>query len=199
MSRPEPPPRAISSTEHAAIRDIHDVIKPNLVTIRDQCEGISQLQRTFRRAQHAIEHANRRINGDVRAMPRDDLAGKLNKCKAELEAFTTAQYQPVAASQLYVAKEQTLPGSHAQISKEVMDLAMNLLYNFQTTVNPIQMSEWHGAKVGKLLQAIHNDEAVPHAAVYEAYRHREDPRRLLQALVAYVDKIKDQKPAAHLP
>ncbi|OAX67323.1 hypothetical protein A6R71_15570 [Xanthomonas translucens pv. arrhenatheri] len=119
-------------------------------------------------------------------MPRDDLAQALEKCKDEFERYTETQYQPVNASDRYAQRTQTLPGSHAQISQGVMQTAMNMLYDYQTMVNPIQMNEWHRSEVGKILAAISNNEQVSHAAVYQAYQHRHNPRELIEALVAHV-------------
>ncbi|WP_233243542.1 hypothetical protein [Xanthomonas translucens] len=189
-SRPAPasPPRALSSVERASNRDIHSNIRPNLVTIRDQCSNIPELQRTYQRAERALSHADRRLANDFTAMPRDDLAQALEKCKAEFERYTATQYQPVNASDRYVERTQTLPGSHAHISKDVMQTAMSMLYNYHTMVNPIQMNDWHRSEVGKILVAISNNEQVSHAAVYEAYQHRYNPRSLIEALVAHVDR-----------
>ncbi|UKE73463.1 HMG-box domain-containing protein [Xanthomonas graminis] len=189
-SRPAPasPPRALSSVEQLSHSDIHRNIRPNLVTIRDQCQHIPELHRTYQRADLALGHADRRLNNDFTAMPRDDLARELEKCKKEFERYTETQYQPVKASDRYAQKTPTLPGSDAQISQDVMQTAMNMLFGFHTMVNPIKMDEWHKSEVGKILVAISKNEQVSHAAVYEAYQHKDNPRALIEALVAHVDR-----------
>ncbi|QKD88406.1 hypothetical protein WCN79_00940 [Xanthomonas axonopodis pv. vasculorum] len=112
----------------------------------------------------------------------------LAKCKSELEAFNSTQYRAVQASksESYRPGESTLPGSHAQIPSDVIITAMNMLYDFETTINPVQMNDWQRTQVGKLLKDIADDKPVSHAAVYNAYRVRDNPRALIETLVAHV-------------
>lgn len=187
-SRPASPPRALSNQEHSVNRDIQNQILPNLINIRDQCANNSALERTYRRAAQGVQYAQDRLAGNTRTRSRDELANMLAKCKSELEAFNSTQYRAVQASksESYRPGESTLPGSHAQIPSDVIITAMNMLYDFETTINPVQMNDWQRTQVGKLLKDIADDKPVSHAAVYNAYRVRDNPRALIETLVAHV-------------
>ncbi|AZR24679.1 hypothetical protein FQJ88_12300 [Xanthomonas vasicola] len=112
----------------------------------------------------------------------------LAKCRRDLEAFTRTQYQAVEAEQSYRRGESTLLGSQAQIAPDVMAEAMNILYGYQTVINPVQMNEWQRTQVGNLLKDISDKKPVSHAAVYNAYQVRHDPRALIEILLAHVSR-----------
>ncbi|SBV50892.1 putative secreted protein [Xanthomonas bromi] len=189
-SRPASPPRALSNQEHMGNRDIQNQILPNLINVRNQCANNPALERTYRRAAKGVQHAQDRLAGNTRTRSRDELAEMLEKCRRELEHFTSTQYQAVraSASESYAPGESTLPGSHAHIPREVMNLAMGMLFNYETMVNPVRMNEWQRTKVGNLLKDIANNEPVSHAAVYNAYQVRDNPRALIETLVAHVSR-----------
>ncbi|MFL7980461.1 hypothetical protein [Xanthomonas vasicola] len=188
-SRPvSPPPRALSNEEHRSNREIQNEILPNLINIRDQCANNPALGRTYQRAVEGVQNAQGRLAGDTRTRSRDELAKILAKCRRDLEAFTRTQYQAVEAEQSYRGGESTLLGSQAQIAPNVMAEAMNILYGYQTVINPVQMNEWHRTQVGNLLKDISDNKPVSHAAVYNAYQVRHDPRALIEILLAHVSR-----------
>lgn len=187
-SRPTLPPRPLSAVEQAVNRDIHNEILPNLINVRAQCEHNPELRRTYQRADRGVRHAQKRLAGDISTSSRDELAEMLAKCTRELEASTGTQYQAVEASEPYRPAASTLPGSDAQVSSDVMETAMNLLYGFETTINPVRMNDWQKTQVGNLLRDIAANKSVSHAAVYCAYQNRSDPRALIEALVAHVSR-----------
>ncbi|QBG85403.1 hypothetical protein EYR27_18250 [Xanthomonas oryzae] len=112
----------------------------------------------------------------------------LAKCRRDLEEFTSTQYQAVQAEQSYRQGESTLLGSQAHITPKVMEVAMNILYGYQTVINPVQMNEWQRTQVGNLLKDISDNKPVSHAAVYNAYHVRDDPRKLIEILLAHVSR-----------
>ncbi|KPL49559.1 hypothetical protein XAXN_06820 [Xanthomonas axonopodis] len=70
----------------------------------------------------------------------------------------------------------------------MMGRAMNMLYGFETMINPVQMNDWQKTQVGNLLKDIADNKPVSHAAVYNAYQVRNDPRALIETLVAHVSR-----------
>ncbi|UNE62865.1 hypothetical protein [Xanthomonas oryzae] len=187
-SRPASPPRALCNEEHEGNGEIQNEILPNLINVRDQCANNPALGRTYQRAVKGVQDAQRRLAGDTRTRSRDELAEMLAKCRRDLEAFTRTQYQAVEAKQSYRRGESTLLGSQAQIAPDVMAVAMNILYGYQTVINPVQMNEWQRTQVGNLLKDISDNKPVSHAAVYNAYQVRHDPRALIEILLAHVSR-----------
>ncbi|WP_428942291.1 hypothetical protein [Xanthomonas oryzae] len=153
-SRPVSPPRALCNEEHQSNREIQNEILPNLINVRDQCANNPALGRTYQRAVKGVQDAQGRLAGDTRTRSRDELAEMLANCRRDLDAFTRTQYQAVEAEQSYSRGESTLLGSQAQIAPDVMAVAMNILYGYQTVINPVQMNEWQRKQVGNLLKDI---------------------------------------------
>ncbi|WP_019304083.1 hypothetical protein [Xanthomonas oryzae] len=112
----------------------------------------------------------------------------LAKCRRDLEEFTSTEYQAVQAEQSYRQGEGTLLGSQAYIDPKVMQVAINILYGYETVVNPVQMNDWQRTQVGNLLKDISDNKPVSHAAVYNAYQVRDDPRKLIEILLAHVSR-----------
>lgn len=178
-SRPASLPRPLSGVEQAVNRAIENEILPNLIDIRAQCEHNPELRRTYLRADKGVRHAERRLAGDISTLSRDELADMLKKCTRDFEASTGTKYIPAGS---------TLPGSDAQVSRDVMETAMNLLFECETTINPVRMNDWQKTQVANLLRDIAANKSVSYAAVSCAYQNRSDPRALIEALAAHVSR-----------